>query len=442
MPVSGKEVIVVRSLTDSDFGLFAAHRKGMASKQRAIAIVASVARQVLSREVFDAGGAIFECVVTFGDIAIRQPRTLGKTGKNWRLGGKKIEGDAFAALDSKDFVLIRTLAGNNGDEPIAITFISRNTNRIAHAGLAAIAERLLEDSMVVFEEGSSGFEALKTYCEPAKPRPPAPAPKLRPKKEKKPLPSIMPMPREKATARPSTKPTIHEKVRSPHIMERMFKVAGDLSAPAQLRFIEIVEQLASQLRTVLLATGGIVQVPQSHKDFWPRVAGKPIGFIDGGLANLSMLGSAPIAARVGGYLVTPGTFGPDREQFTMLKHLIDELYAHADGGVYDNSFPDIGALRDAARISIEAAGAVQMARQFPEAQWILVHGALVNPVSRYTDIMEDRLLSRITGRVRHRFPDFSDSALAELLPGEPPRTGRDRNFISVYLRQLQILRDV
>jgi hypothetical protein len=118
----------------------------------------------------------------------------------------------------------------------------------------------------------------------------------------------------------------------------------------------------------------------------------------------------------------------------MLKHLIDELYAHADGGVYDDSFPDIGALRDAARISIEAAGAVQMLRDRPGVKWILVHGALVNPVSRYTDVMRD-------GKVRHRFPDFSEVALAELLPGEPPRTGRDRNFISVYLRQVQLLRD-
>lgn len=82
-----------------------------------------------------------------------------------------------------------------------------------------------------------------------------------------------------------------------------------------------------------------------------------------------------------------------------------------------------------------------MLRQFPKTQWILMHGALVNPVSRYTDIMEDRLLARMTGRIRHRFPNFSDSALEELLPGEPPRTGRERNFISVYLRQLQLLRD-
>jgi hypothetical protein len=192
---------------------------------------------------------------------------------------------------------------------------------------------------------------------------------------------------------------------------------------------------------VLLATGRIVKIEHNHKAFWPNVAGNRIGFIDGGLANLSMLGSAPIAARVGGYIVTPGQTGPDREQFTMLKHLIDELYAHADGGVYDSSFPDTGALRDAARISVEAAGAVRMLHEFPDVKWIMLHGALVNPVSRYSDIMEDRFLARVAGRVRHRFPSFSDSALVELLPGEPARTGRDRNFISVYLRQLQILHD-
>lgn len=145
-----------------------------------------------------------------------------------------------------------------------------------------------------------------------------------------------------------------------------------------------------------------------------------------------MLGSAPIAVRVGGYVVTPGVHGPDREQFTMLRYLIDELYAHAEGGVYDNSFPDIGALRDAARISIEAAGAVRMLSDRPDLSWVMLHGALVNPVSRYTDVMQD-------GNVRHRFPDFSDTALAELLPGEPARTGRDRNFISVHLRQLELL---
>lgn len=146
-----------------------------------------------------------------------------------------------------------------------------------------------------------------------------------------------------------------------------------------------------------------------------------------------MLGSAPIAARVGGYVVVPGARGPERENFVVLKYLIDELYSSHGGGVYDDSFPDIGALRDAARISIEAAGAVRLLSDYSDLKWLLVHGALVNPVSRYTDVMQE-------GRVRHRFPDFSKSALAELLPGAN-FTGRDRdhNFISVHRRQLQFL---
>ena len=222
---------------------------------------------------------------------------------------------------------------------------------------------------------------------------------------------------------------------SPHILERMLKVAADLSAPAQVRFLRTVGALAEQLRTVLLHTRGIVRVDRDHHVFWRSVSGRRIGFVDGGLANLSMLGSAPIAARVGGYSVIPGVRGDQREDFVVLKHLIDELYSSEDGGVYDDSFPDAGALRDAARISIEAAGAVQMLTRHTDLQALLVHGALVNPVSRYTDVMRD-------GQTHHRFPDFSERALATLLPrGEPPRQGRDRNFISVHLRQLEILRE-
>ena len=149
-----------------------------------------------------------------------------------------------------------------------------------------------------------------------------------------------------------------------------------------------------------------------------------------------MLGSAPIAARVGAYTVVPGTLGPQRESFVVLKQLIDELYSHEEGGVYSDSFPDIGALRDAARISVEAAGAVKLASEGGnDLRWLFSHGALVNPVSRYTDVMRD-------GRVLHRFPDFSDSALTTLLPPhEAHRSGRARNFISVHLRQLEILQE-
>ena len=283
--------------------------------------------------------------------------------------------------------------------------------------------------MALYEEGADGFDSFADHCpalewqeQSVPPRSPPSRPGL-----------IPPMPTEESSTLPQGPRSIRDKLRSPHILGRMLKVAGDLSAPAQLRFMETVEKLASQLRRVLIETGGIINIEKDHQKLWASVSGRPVGFVDGGLANLSMFGSTPIAARVGGYTVVPGASGPEREKFIVLKHLINELYADEDGGVYEDTFPDISALRDAARISIEAAGAVRLLADQGDLSWVFLHGALVNPVSRYTDVMRDR-------KVRHQFPAFSESALADLLPpGEPPREGRDRNFISVHLRQLEIL---
>lgn len=428
----GNEVIIVRSLKDSDLGLFAVHRPTARSKQRAININADLAEKLVSPSIFASGGAEFECICIFGGSSIHGKRHIGKVGKNWRLGGKKIEGEVFSDLDSADFALIRSPEHNDGTAPITITFISRKTDRVTHAGLSAIVGRVMKDSMALYEVDTDGYSDLVRYCAST-----STSVLRRSVKDAQPASMVVipPMPRDELTTAQTAPRTIHEKIRSPHMMERMLKAAADLSAPAQLRFIETVERLASQLRMLLLETGGIVKIPHDHQSFWKSVSGQTVGFVDGGLANLSMLGSAPIAARVGGYLVRPGDKSPAREQFTMLKYLIDDLYAYAEGGVYGDIFPDMGALRDAARISIEAAGVVQMLRDTPDVSWVLLHGSLVNPVSRYTDVMEN-------GKVRHRFPDFTDTALRELLrPEDLPREGRERNFISVHLRQLQTMCD-
>ncbi|MEC4775139.1 DNA double-strand break repair nuclease NurA [Burkholderia cenocepacia] len=426
----GSEIIIVRSLTESDLGLFAAHRSSANSKQRAININSDKARRLLSPEAFANGGSDLNCICVYGDKVIREPRRLGKTGKNWRLGGKKIEGDAFAELDSKDLVLIRSSAPNNGTQPVTVLFVSKTRNRVVHAGLVAIVERQLDGSMAVFEEGGDGFNALAEHC-PAMPWRVS-ARKTHVSSERIKARPVPPMPDEDI-GRAHRPKTVHEKIRSPHILEHMLKVAGDMSAPAQLRFLATVDKLATQLREILLATDRIVPLEKNHQGFWASVSGQRMGFIDGGLANLSMLGSAPIAARVGGYTVIPGVRGPERENFTVLKCLIDELYAHDEGGVYDNSFPDIGALRDAARISIEAAGAVRLLSDYPDTKWLLLHGALVNPVSRYSDVMKD-------GRTRFQFPGFSSAAIERFLSeAEVTRSGRERNFISVHLKQLQLL---
>ena len=158
------EIIVVRSLVESDLGLFAAHRAAATSKQRALNVNADIARRLLSKEAFDAGGANLNCVCAYGDVVVRESRRLGKSGKNWRLGGHKIEGNVFAELDCKDLALIRTRAGNDGTQPVTIVFISKARDRVVHAGLAAILERQLDGSMAAFAEGIPQFNDLAMHC--------------------------------------------------------------------------------------------------------------------------------------------------------------------------------------------------------------------------------------------------------------------------------------
>ena len=159
-----EEVIVVRSLAESDLGLFAAHRETARSKQRAININADVARQLLSPSRFAAGGVELVCTCTFNGYSETEPRPLAKSQKNWRLGGKKLEGMQFGTLDSQDFILLRTVKGNTGKDPVDITFIGKQSDAVVHAGIAAVVARDLRDSMALYTSDERAFHALATYC--------------------------------------------------------------------------------------------------------------------------------------------------------------------------------------------------------------------------------------------------------------------------------------
>ncbi len=422
------EIIVVRSLTDSDLGIFAAHRATTRSKQRAININAPAAARILSSRVYEQGRTTLDCIVTFGDFHERSARCFSKVHKNWRLGGNKIEGLSFARVDSADFMLMRSVEGNDGTAPVSIAFVARADDPAMHARIAGLVAYKLKSSVHVYEEYDQDFAVVTAGC-PAPPRPTKPV-IIRRSATPQTAQVVPPMPAEATEKRRPR--TIREKVRSATLIEQMLKVSCDLSAPAQLAFLDTVEQLASQLRMVLLRTGGIVCLKKDHSSLWKRIAGQQIGFVDGGMANLAMVGAAPVAVRVGGYVVRPGDRSPQREHFNVLKKLISELYAGPDGGIYDGSFPDSGALRDAARICVEAAGGVRLLHDYRGMRYVFLHGALVSPVSRYTDVMKD-------GKTLHGFPNFSRSALKELLPGEIPGSARESNFISVYLRELETL---
>lgn len=202
-----------------------------------------------------------------------------------------------------------------------------------------------------------------------------------------------------------------------------------------MEFFEVVARLAEELRAVLLATGRIREIPFNHREFWARMKGRPVASVDGGMANIETLGSAPIATRVGVFRVVPGLAGDGREDFSVASQLVDELYAEPPAGVFASWFSDRGALRDAARIATETAAAVRAINENPDLEFLLLHGALVNPASRYSDETTDH------GQIAVEWPAFNPRALELLLPGEDPLPqGQQAKFIAVYLKQLERLR--
>src|SRR5438445_9723244 len=141
-----KEIIIVRSLTESDLGLFAALRPVIASKQRAMNINATMANRLFSPEILGSGEAYLDCRIIFGEYTDDARRHFGRSHKNWRLGGNKIEGEEFACLDSRDFALIRSIEQNDGSSPLTILFISKTEQRLKHAAIVRLVESTITDS--------------------------------------------------------------------------------------------------------------------------------------------------------------------------------------------------------------------------------------------------------------------------------------------------------
>jgi hypothetical protein len=162
----GREIIVVRSLAESDLGIFSAHRSAATSKQRAIALTTPIARQLLSPRLFEQRGADLDVLCVYGGYAGRELRNVGKITKNWRLGGRQIGASEFAFLDSKDFVLLRSREHNDGDHPVLMTFVGRQRERIMHAGIAASLAEKLRDSTALIPDGSETFDGLAAAFAP------------------------------------------------------------------------------------------------------------------------------------------------------------------------------------------------------------------------------------------------------------------------------------
>ncbi len=413
--------MLLRQLTASDLGWFAAARESgrVKGNQRGINFNSSVMQHVFPPLVLQAG-EISVCTRRLSEAGTQERRILLQE-KNWRLVGDKVVGDQLDRLQEGDLFVAEL---NTADaEPYFLVWqvVMADGQRDLYDRLLNDFKNLLNGGMGVWGEKEPDARALAMlsgFVVQPESQPEAAPERSSPQNEADEKPPDSP---EKS---PRKRKRIESRLQRPHILVEIVKRGMVLSAEAQANFIATLEDLSSELRQLFLEAELIKMAPLGHKETWARFRHVKIGFVDGGMANVASIGSAPMAIRVGSYMVTPGVEGPEREQFGIEIQLVDDLYQTVT--VYEDSFEDLAKLRDAARICSESAGVLSLTKKDKPPDVILLHGPLVNPISPYA----------IDG-----FPSYQELAAARLLPGElpPPTTERERNFVSLHLRQLRAL---
>jgi hypothetical protein len=438
--VAKTSFVILRRLTGSELGWFAEPRKQGRAKgrQRGINFNSSDMAQIFPAAVLDRK-----------QIPILSRRQLdGQTQrrrilfqeKNWRLVGDMVRGEGLDAVEAGDFFWGRLFP--DGRPPFLLVWdvvtrkgqkeqyelLNRDFSVFLKGGMASwdgtdhLAEHL--DSLIGLHLMKSESSSDATTEAPVETSsvPPSTIASV----PSKPIPISPPNENKK-------RKRIGERLASPYILAEIVKKGMALSAQAQASFMDVLDALATEIRTLFLEADFIQRVEVNHRATWTEFKGVQIGFVDGGMANVETLGSAPLAIRVGSYCVIPGRTDGSRERFNFEIQLVDDLYESGSGGagVYEDVFDDIAKMRDAARITCETAGLLSLTTGENPPSIALLHGPLVNPVSPY---------ALGTPGASDAFPNFAPETLKKLLAGASEhRAGRNANFVAIYLEQLQRL---
>lgn len=418
--------VLLRELTGSDLGWFAAARdSGRArGRQRGINMNAREVERVFP-EKWRLPGSILVTSRRFSD-GQEQQRQIRLQNKNWRLVGDKIKGQGLQDLAEGDYFWARVVLDS---QPCLLLWdvVAAKTDPELHARIKREFSSALLNRMAAWESADpiAKLLALDVGLDTR----PARGERVR-EAARESIPTRTPATKPLNPARDPASPDrkrIGRKLRTPGILAEIVKSGAALSSAASAQFISILDELSVEVRALLRESDMLRHVDVNHKQAWREFRGVPIGFVDGGMSNVASLGTAPMAIRVGSYVVTPGSDAPDRERFNFEIQLVDDLFQPSTNGasVYDDVFEDTAKLRDTARMCCELAGVLSLLCQKDPPAIVLLHGPLVNPVSPYA----------LAG-----FPNFTAATAARLLPGDSrSRNGRDANFVTVYLEQLKKL---
>lgn len=433
--------LILRKLTGSELGWFAAPRKQGKAKgrQRGINFNSSDMLQmfptfvphkkqipILSRRQLDGQ---------------TQRRRILLQEKNWRLVGDMVSGEGLDSVEEGDFFWGELFP--TGKPPFLLVWdvVTRKEQKEQYDLLKRDFSVFLKGGMASWDGADHLADYLATLVglrskksEPASESEsgsiaegPGARPAIVSEIPSKSIPSSPPSPNKK-------RKRIGGRLASPYILAEIVRKGMALSAQAQASFMDVLDTLATEIRTLFLEESFIQKCDINHRATWSEFKGVQIGFVDGGMANVETLGSAPLAIRVGSYCVIPGRNDGARERFNFEIQLVDDLYESGPGGtgVYEDVFDDVTKMRDAARIVCETAGLLSLTTAENPPSIALLHGPLVNPVSPY---------ALGTPGASDAFPNFTGETLKKLLAGDTkPRSGRDANFVAAYLEQLERLR--
>ena len=394
----GPRMLLARRLNASDLGWFAsARRRNLAAgRQRGINLQAALVQAFLTPAELKAGKVEVLCSRVGGD-GTPPIRAAPRPSRNWLLRGEQVDGPEFEQILTGDWLFLEWRRDGEGRLHLVWEAVLRATRPEAHSRLEEILEPLLEDGTSrILEETADRLAAA--------------VPELR---------SVLGVTPPPPRTPPRQARTVQQRIQDPHILVQLVGHGATLSAGVQADYLDKLQVVAVKLREVLHDADMILRMEVDHPRTWAAVRGLPLTFIDGGVGAIQALGAEPIAIRVGSYTVRPGDTSDHREEFRFEHMLVDELY---EGTLYEEGFDDLHKLRDAARISLETSAILQILERTPRPAAIFVHGPLVNPISPYA----------LEG-----FPNFVEERQARLLPGlDPPRKGRDANFVSIHREQL------
>jgi len=388
------KVLIVKKLMSSDLGWFAVCRTPdiTRAKQCGLNIDTKFITNLFNNIEDQNSIPVEVCYWQNGDsVPFKKNFEIRHQGKNWRLTGK-IEGDFYSGLKPGDYILL-FFNIDSGKTSIYWELACQDPNMGRTALYKYIDNEIGENSIV---HDSTIKEKILSFLKDINTE----------------LHDFV-----------KNSEVVHQQVKrafsSRHVLADIMATVVTLSSKTQVEYLDILERIVERFRYLL--RDQIFSIDLNHKQMWDSVKGMKLGFIDGGVASISSLGSEPIAIRVGEYTVKPGIIGDDRETFKFKAQLVDELYDY-ESSIFDEYSDNFPKLLDMARIFTEAGAVYKSIKEEDKCDFLFLHGPLVNPAAPYADL-----------------PKFTNKALEmfglnrnDIIQGVVPPPGYESHFIAVY----------